>query len=90
MEGGRQLLPGNISLSNVPGPSERLSYAGFAQIANYPVPIIGSGRFLNITSRRNAAMLDMGVMADPTRIPNVDRVPMLLEQQLAAYEALTQ
>jgi diacylglycerol O-acyltransferase len=89
MEGGKQLLPGNISLSNVPGPATRLSYAGYEQIANFPVPIIGSGRFLNITSRRNAEWLDMGVMADPTRIPDVGRVPLLLEQALADYEALT-
>jgi len=88
MEGGRQLLPGNISLSNVPGPAEVLSYGGYRQLANYPVPIIGSGRFLNITSRRNGAMLDMGIMADPTRIPDVQRLPDLLERALVEYEAL--
>jgi hypothetical protein len=84
--GGRQLLPGNISLSNVPGPAEVLRYAGYAQVANHPVPIIGSGRFLNVTSRRNADMLDMGIMADPTRVPDVAEVPVLLEQALAEYE----
>ncbi|MCK9544024.1 MAG: WS/DGAT domain-containing protein [Novosphingobium sp.] len=88
MEGGRQLLPGNISLSNVPGPATPMRYGGYRQLANFPVPILGSGRFLNVTSRRNADMLDMGVMADPTRIPDVSRLPVLLERALAEYEAL--
>ena len=86
--GGKQLLPGNITLSNVPGPAEALTYAGFAQLANYPVPIIGSGRFLNITSRRNAGRLDMGVMADPTKIAHVGRFPDLLRDALDEYERL--
>src|SRR3546814_11583596 len=51
MAGGKRLLPGNLTLSNVPGPADARSYAGFRQLHNYPVPIIGSGRFLNITSR---------------------------------------
>jgi diacylglycerol O-acyltransferase len=82
-----KLLPGNVSLSNVTGPAHRLSYAGFAQAANYPVPIIGAGRFLNITSRRNADMLDMGIMVDPTRIRDVEKIPALLEEALAEHEA---
>jgi hypothetical protein len=85
---GRALLPGNITLSNVPGPPERLRYAGYAQIANYPVPILGNGRFLNITSRRNGDMLDMGVMADPTKIGNVGVIVEYLADALSEYGAL--
>lgn len=85
---GKALLPGNITLSNVPGPAERLSYAGYAQIANYPVPILGSGRFLNITSRRNGDVLDMGVMADPTKITDIARIVAHLVDALDEYARL--
>lgn len=85
---GTALLPGNITLSNVPGPAEELYYAGFAQLGNFPVPILGLGRFLNITSRRNADRLDMGVMADPTRIADVDTVARYVAEALEEYAAL--
>jgi hypothetical protein len=85
---GTALLPGNVSLSNVPGPATARRYAGFAQLANHPVPIIGSGRFLNITSRRNGPNLDLGVMVDPTRLPDVARVARYVEDALDEYEAL--
>lgn len=85
---GKQVLPGNITLSNVPGPAEVLRYAGHRTVANYPVPIIGSGRFLNITSRRNAGRLDIAIMADAEKIAHVDRFPGTLEQALDIYAAL--
>lgn len=85
---GKALLPGNITLSNVPGPAEKLRYAGYAQIANYPVPILGNGRFLNITSRRNGDMLDMGVMADPTKITDIGRIVAHVIEALEEYAAL--
>jgi hypothetical protein len=86
---GRALLPGNITLSNVPGPAVRLRYAGYAQIANYPVPILGSGRFLNITSRRNGDSLDMGVMGDPTKIADIGLIVGYLTDALDEYVALS-
>jgi len=64
--------PASVVLSNVPGPAERLTFAGFPLAANYPVPIVGPGRFLNITSRRNADALDMGVMVDAAKVLDAD------------------
>ncbi|MEZ5707949.1 MAG: wax ester/triacylglycerol synthase family O-acyltransferase [Blastomonas sp.] len=86
--GGARLLPGNVTLSNVPGPAEPLSYGGFRQLANYPVPILGSGRFLNITARRNADMLDMGMMADPLRLTNCEDMAHCFAEALNRYEEL--
>lgn len=73
VDGGR-VLPGNVTLSNVPGPAGDRTYAGYRQRHNYPVPIIGSGRFLNITSRRSGDNLDMGVIADPATITDVQHI----------------
>lgn len=87
--GGKRLIPGNLTLSNVPGPAEPRSYAGFAQLHNYPVPIIGSGRFLNITSRRSGDNLDMGVIADSEKIPDVGRIAALFGAALDELETCT-
>ncbi|WP_283418728.1 wax ester/triacylglycerol synthase domain-containing protein [Sphingopyxis sp. Geo48] len=88
MAGGKRLLPGNLTLSNVPGPAEARSYAGFRQLHNYPVPIIGSGRFLNITSRRSGDNLDMGVIADAAKIADVGRIAALFTAALDELESL--
>jgi diacylglycerol O-acyltransferase len=78
--------PASVVLSNVPGPAERLTFAGFPLAANYPVPIVGPGRFLNITSRRNADALDMGVMVDAEKIRDADA---FLAELKAAFEDLS-
>ncbi len=88
MAGGKRLIPGNLTLSNVPGPAEPRSYAGFAQLHNYPVPIIGSGRFLNITSRRSGDNLDMGVIADAEKVADVGRIARLFVAALDELEHL--
>lgn len=85
---GGRVLPGNITLSNVPGPASSRSWAGYRQIHNFPVPIIGSGRFLNITSRRSGTNLDMGVMADAEKVPDVTRVAELFVTAAATYAGL--
>lgn len=68
--GGDAVLPGNLTLSNVPGPAEPRYLAGYLQTANYPAPILGSGRFLNMTLRRYRDALDVGVMTDAVKIPD--------------------
>jgi len=86
-DGGGRLLPGNLSLSNVPGPAGKRSFAGYRQRHNFPVPIIGSGRFFNITSRRSGDNLDMGVMADAEKIPDAARPAVLFREALTQYAA---
>jgi diacylglycerol O-acyltransferase len=86
--GGAAVLPGNVTLSNVPGPADDRWFAGLRQLANYPTPMLGNGRFLNITLRRNGPNLDVGVMADPTKLPDVERLGPYLAEALSEYEAL--
>jgi len=69
---GAAVLPGNVTLSNVPGPPTGRSFAGFRQLSNHPTPLLGAGRFLNITSRRNEDRLDLGVMTDADKCPDAD------------------
>jgi diacylglycerol O-acyltransferase / wax synthase len=86
--GGGRVLPGNVTLSNVPGPAGERTVAGYRQLHNFPVPIIGSGRFLNITSRRSGGNLDMGVIADPEKIADVARVAALFAAAAERYSRL--
>ena len=88
LAGGARVLPGNLTLSNVPGPTGERSFMGYRQLHNYPVPIIGSGRFLNITSRRSGDNLDMGVIADAEKIPDAAPIARRFEAAFALYGGL--
>lgn len=87
---GATILPGNITISNVPGPEGRLVFAGNPVTGNFPAPIIGSGRFLNITSRRHADRLDLGIMTDAEKIPSAAPIAEGLQRALGAYAALAE
>jgi diacylglycerol O-acyltransferase len=87
-ETGAAISPGNVTLSNVPGPARRPAIAGFQQQANFPIPLLASRRFLNITLRRGGDMLDLGIMADADKITDLPRLVALLEQGVVDYAEL--
>ena len=70
--GGQTVISGNVTLSNVPGPAEPVYLAGARMLTNYPTPILGSGRFLNITLRRYCQHLNLGITTDPEQLGDVD------------------
>ena len=80
--GGARVIAGNVTLSNVPGPAEAVYLAGFEMLANHPAPILGSGRFLNITLRRYRDHLDLGIMTDPEQIAHVGKLRGEIEAAL--------
>ena len=80
--GGQAVIAGNITLSNVPGPAEPVYLAGARMLTNYPTPILGSGRFLNITLRRYCEHLDLGIMTDPEQLGDVDALGQYLADAL--------
>lgn len=86
---GAAVIPGNVSLSNVPGPSQKRTMAGYEQASNFPVPALGSGRFLNITSRRHAGLLNLGIMVDPERFDHIDLIKAGLVNAVAMYRELS-
>ncbi|MGE0383974.1 MAG: wax ester/triacylglycerol synthase domain-containing protein [Gammaproteobacteria bacterium] len=85
-ETGQRVLPGDLTLSNVPGPAEARWLAGYRQAGNYPAPILENGRFLNVTMRRNADMLDFGIMCDAAKLPEAARIRDCLLQSLEECE----
>lgn len=85
---GTPVSPGNVTLSNVPGPADRPVIGGYRQLSNYPIPLLASGRFLNITLRRCGDALDLGIMVDADKIAHLPRLAMLLETAAAAYAGM--
>jgi diacylglycerol O-acyltransferase len=85
--GGGTVIQGNVTLSNVPGPANSVYLAGFEMLANYPAPILGSGRFLNITLRRYRDQLDLGLMTDPEQLAEPERLLAYLVEGLEELES---
>ncbi len=78
----------NVIISNVPGPSFPLYYAGAEMVATYPMGPIMEGVGLNITVMSYRGSIDFGFMVDRELVPDVwnmaDRVKDALEELKAA------
>jgi hypothetical protein len=84
---GSRLVPGNLVISNIPGPRRSLYAAKGARLEHYfPVSVITEGQGLNITVQSYLDRLDFGVLCDPDLVPDVDA---MLEAILADLDALT-
>ena len=83
---GSRLLPGNIVISNVPGPRRPLYAARGARLEHYyPVSVITEGQGLNITVQSYLDRLDFGLVCDPELVPDVDA---MLDAILAEADGL--
>jgi WS/DGAT/MGAT family acyltransferase len=69
---GSRLAPGNLVISNVPGPRRPLYAAGARLEHYYPVSVIMEGQGLNITVQSYLDRLDFGLVACPELVPDVD------------------
>jgi diacylglycerol O-acyltransferase / wax synthase len=83
---GSRLVPGNVVISNVPGPRRPLYAARGARLEHYfPVSVITEGQGLNITVQSYLDRLDFGLLGDPDLVPDLDA---MLEAILAELDAL--
>jgi diacylglycerol O-acyltransferase / wax synthase len=83
---GSRLAPGNVVISNVPGPRRPLYAARGARLEHYfPVSVITEGQGLNITVQSYLDHLDFGLICDPELVPDVD---LMLDAILADVGAL--
>ena len=68
----RSPLPGNVVISNVPGPREPL-YLGSARMTHYiPVSTVIDGQGLNITVQSYDDVLDIGLVACRELVPELE------------------
>ena len=78
--------PFNIVISNVPGPSQPIYYAGAQLDGNYPLSIVLDGQALNITLATNAGNLDFGLVGCRRSVPHLQRLLAHLETSLKDLE----
>ena len=61
----------NLVVSNVPGPAQPLHIAGAQVLAAYPLSIVTHGLALNVTVQSYAGMLDVGIVAATSAVPDL-------------------
>ncbi len=84
---GSRFTPGNLVISNVPGPRRPLYAAKGARLEHYfPVSVVTEGQGLNITVQSYLDRLDFGLVCDPDLVPDVDA---MLDAILTDLDALT-
>jgi diacylglycerol O-acyltransferase / wax synthase len=82
---GSRLAPGNVVISNVPGPRRPLFAAKGARLEHYfPVSVITEGQGLNITVQSYLDRLDFGLISDPDLVPDIDAMLGAILADLAA------
>jgi WS/DGAT/MGAT family acyltransferase len=67
----RRLRPGNLMISNVPGPNFPLYFAGMQLRAVYPLGPVVNGISLNITVQSYMDSLYVGINAGSTAVPDL-------------------
>ncbi|MDP9436415.1 MAG: WS/DGAT domain-containing protein [Actinomycetota bacterium] len=72
----------NLIISNVPGPSVPLYYAGARLLACYPMSAIVDGQGLNITVMSLEGSLHFGLIADRELVPDLERMAGALQTEL--------
>lgn len=84
---GRTRPTFNVTVSNVPGPREKLYWNGAELLGMYPLSIVSHGQALNITVTSINDSLDFGIIACRSSVPRAQRLIEDLEQALQALEA---
>jgi diacylglycerol O-acyltransferase / wax synthase len=77
-----RINPFNLIISNVPGPTVPLYYAGAKLIAYYPLSAIAEGQGLNITVMSYGGGLHFGLIADRDLVPDLDVMAGYLVDEL--------
>lgn len=86
--GGRMRPVFNVTISNVPGPTETLYYEGAKLEAMYPVSLIAHGGALNITCLSYAGSLNFGYTGCRDTLPSMQRLAVYTGEALEELEDL--
>jgi diacylglycerol O-acyltransferase / wax synthase len=78
----RRLRPGNLVVSNVPGPTFPMFFAGMRLLSVYPIGPVVDGVALNITVQRYLDSLFVGLNACPSVVPDSAALARLVEEEL--------
>ena len=86
--GGRMRPVFNVTISNVPGPTEPLYYQGAKLEAMYPVSLVTHGGALNITCLSYAGSLNFGYTGCRDTLPSMQRLAVYTGEALEELESL--
>jgi WS/DGAT/MGAT family acyltransferase len=79
----RKLRPGNLMISNVPGPDVSLYFAGMELRAVYPLGPVIDGVALNITVQSYCESLFVGVNASASAVPDLSGLTKAMVDELS-------
>jgi len=72
----------NVIISNVPGPSFPLFIAGAEVVGLYPVGLVTEGTGLNITVFSSNGTMNLGLLACPDLVPDLDAISRGISEAL--------
>ncbi|MGB1581265.1 MAG: WS/DGAT/MGAT family O-acyltransferase [Nevskiales bacterium] len=78
----------NVTVSNVPGPSDNLYLRGARLEAAYPVSLVMHGQGLNITCQSYADTLNFGFTGCRDTVPHLQRVAVYMGDALEELESV--
>jgi diacylglycerol O-acyltransferase len=81
-------LMGNVPISNVPGPKQRLYFHGAEVEALYPCAVIMQGYALNITARGYYDTINLGFLGCRDLLPHFQHLAVYTGEALAEMENL--
>jgi hypothetical protein len=79
-------LMGNLGISNVPGPQNRLYFHGAEVESLYPCSVLMQGYPLNITARGYFDSINFGFLGCRDLLPSVQRLAVYTGEALAELE----
>ncbi len=86
---GRARPLGNVVISNLPGPRERLYLGGAPVRALYPISTLAPGSSLNITIYTYAGQMHFGVIAGREACPDLERLAQYIDEGLEELTHVT-
>lgn len=86
--GGRMRPVFNVTISNIPGPTDKLYYEGAKLEAMYPVSLITHGGALNITCLSYAGALNFGFTGCRDTLPSMQKLAVYTGEALEELKTL--
>jgi WS/DGAT/MGAT family acyltransferase len=84
--GGRTKPMFNVTISNVPGPSETLYFNGAKLEQMYPISLLSHGQALNITVVSYAGQFNVGFTGCRDTLPHMQRLATYMAEELETME----
>jgi len=86
--GGKGRPMFNVTISNVPGPGERLYFNGARLEQMYPVSLLSHGQALNITAVSYDGQFNIGFTGCRDTLPSMQRLAVYMGEALEELEAV--